>query len=101
MRRFWAAISAGLVSEEAAATAGVPQAVGARWFRKAGGMRPAMFGPSAQPRSGRYLSLPEREEIALLRAQGCTIERWAVGFNEQRPRSLESCVETQPLGAAE
>src|SRR3954470_19789105 len=28
MRRFWAAISAGLVSEEAAATAGVPQAVG-------------------------------------------------------------------------
>jgi hypothetical protein len=27
-----------------------PQAVGARWFRKAGGMRPAMFGPSAQPR---------------------------------------------------
>jgi hypothetical protein len=27
-------------------------------------MRPAMFGPSAQPRSGRYLSLPEREEIA-------------------------------------
>ena len=54
MRRFWAAISAGLVSEEAAATAGVPQAVGARWFRKAGGMRPAMFGPSAQPRSGRY-----------------------------------------------
>ena len=25
--------------------------------------------------SGRYLSLPEREEIALLRAQGCTIQR--------------------------
>lgn len=88
MRRFWAAISAGLVSEEAAATAGVPQAVGARWFRKAGGMRPAMFGPSAQPRSGRYLSLPEREEIALLRAQGCTIRE--MGRRIQRAASTVS-----------
>src|SRR5215218_9413595 len=72
--RFWAAIAMGLSSEDAAATAGVPQAVGARWFRKAGGMPPAMFGPSAKPRSGRYLSLAEREEIALLRAQGCTMQ---------------------------
>ena len=64
----------GLSSEDAAATAGVPQAVGARWFRKAGGMPPAMFGPSAKPRSGRYLSFAEREEIALLRAQGCTMQ---------------------------
>src|SRR3954454_22105678 len=88
IRRFWAAISAGLVSEEAAATAGVPQAVGALWFRKAGGMRPAMFGPSAQPRSGRYLSLPEREEIALLRAQGCTIRE--MGRRIQRAASTVS-----------
>ena len=88
MRRFWAAISAGLVSEEAAATAGVPQAVGARWFRKAGGMRPAMFGPFPQPRSGRYLSLPEREEIALLRAQGCTIRE--MGRRIQRAASTVS-----------
>jgi IS30 family transposase len=33
-------------------------------------MLPAMFKPSARPLSGRYLSLAEREEIALLRAQG-------------------------------
>ena len=33
-------------------------------------MRPAMFGPSAKPPSGRYLSFAEREEIAMLRAQG-------------------------------
>ena len=37
-RRFWAAIAAGTVSEDAAVGAGVPQAVGTRWFRKAGGM---------------------------------------------------------------
>jgi len=71
--RFWAAIATGSSSEDAAATASVPQAVGARWFREAGGMPPAMFGPSAKPLSGRYLLFAEREEIALLRAQGCTM----------------------------
>src|SRR3979490_1535253 len=35
-------------------------------------MPPARFGTSARPFSGRYLSFAEREEIALLRAQGCT-----------------------------
>ena len=88
MRRFWAAISSGLVSEDAAATAGVPQAVGARWFRKAGGMRPAMFGTSAKPFSGRYLSFAEREEIALLRAQGCTVRE--VGRRIRRAASTVS-----------
>jgi len=56
----------------------VPQAVGTRWFRKAGGMAPAMFGRSAKPLSGRYLLLAEREELAILRAQGTGIR--ATGF---------------------
>ena len=43
-RRFWPAIAAGLSSEDAAVEAGVPQAVGSRWFRKAGGMPLAMYG---------------------------------------------------------
>ena len=43
-RRFWAAIATGMASEDAAVEAGVSQAVGTRWFRKAGGMPPAMFG---------------------------------------------------------
>src|SRR5882757_9717165 len=77
LRRFWAAIASGLSSEDAAAGANVPQAVGARWFRKAGGMPPAMFGTSARPLSGRYLSFAEREQIALLRAQGCTVQEVA------------------------
>jgi hypothetical protein len=36
-------------------------------------MPPAMFGLSAKPLSGRYLSFMEREEIGLLRAQGHTM----------------------------
>src|ERR687889_1947349 len=73
-RRFWLAIAAGRSSEDAAVEAGVSQPVGTRWFRKAGGMPPAMFRSSAKPLSGRYLSLFEREEIALLRVQGHSLQ---------------------------
>src|SRR6185312_12105746 len=69
-RRFWVAIAAGRSSEAAAIAAGVSPAVGARWFREAGGMPPRTFAPSAKPLSGRYLVFAEREEIALGRAQG-------------------------------
>jgi IS30 family transposase len=40
-------------------------------------MPPALFGPLAKPPSGRYLSFAEREEIALLRAQGCNVREVA------------------------
>jgi IS30 family transposase len=76
-RRFWATIAAGMASEDAAIGAGVPQAIGTRWFRKAGGMPPAMFARSAKPLSGRYLAFAEREEIALLRAQGHSMQEVA------------------------
>src|ERR1700756_4475925 len=76
-RRFWAAIAAGRASEDAAVQAGMSQAVGTRLFRKAGGMPPAMFRPSVKPLSGRYLSFAEREEIALLRVQGCSMREVA------------------------
>jgi IS30 family transposase len=72
-RRFWLAIAAGMSSEDAALEAGVSQPVGTRWFRKAGGMPPAIFRSSAKPLSGRYLSFVEREEIALLRVQGVSM----------------------------
>ena len=70
---FWRGIAAGVNSENAALSAGLSEAVGPRLFRKAGGMPPAMFRSSAKPLSGRYLSLAEREEIALLNAQGHSI----------------------------
>jgi IS30 family transposase len=65
-RAFWRLIAAGLTSEDAAAEVGVSTPVGSRWFRHAGGMPPISL---AEP-SGRYLCFAEREEIALLKAQG-------------------------------
>jgi transposase, IS30 family len=69
-RQFWAAIASGRSSEDAAVDAGVSPAVGVRWFRRAGGMPPTHFSQSSKSLSGRYLSFAEREEIAILRAQG-------------------------------
>lgn len=68
-RRFWDSIARGCSSAQAAADAGVSSAVGTRWFRIAGGMPPTHFSASAPSLSGRYLAFPDREEIALLRAQ--------------------------------
>jgi IS30 family transposase len=72
---FWEAIARGASSEEAAAGAGVSGAVGVRWFREGGGMPTvSLAAPSA-----RYLCFAEREEIALLRAEGLgvrEIARW-------------------------
>ena len=42
---------------------------GGRWFREGGGLPPI----SLAPRSARYLSFAEREEIAILRAQGAGV----------------------------
>lgn len=69
-RPFWEAIARGLTSADAARVAGVSPPVGTRWFRHCGGMPPSHLGPSAPARSARYLSLVEREELALLHAQG-------------------------------
>jgi IS30 family transposase len=63
---FWLAIGDGMTSTEAAELAGVSEPVGVRWFREGGGMP----NVSLVPLSGRYLSFVEREEIALLSAQG-------------------------------
>jgi len=63
--RFWKAIALGVSSEAAAAKVGVSSAVGTRWFRDAGGMPPITLVPVL----ARFLSFPEREEIALLHAK--------------------------------
>ena len=65
-QRFWKAIADGLTSETAGILAGVSPVVGVRWFRQGGGMPNVSFAPL----STRFLSLAEREEVALLRAQG-------------------------------
>jgi IS30 family transposase len=63
-------VAEGLSSEDAAMEVGVSQPVGFRWFREMGGMAPSHLSRSSKPLSGRYLTFAEREEIALLRAQG-------------------------------
>ena len=65
-QRFWEAIGLGYSSDEAARMAGVASDTGKGWFNKGGGMRTV----SPHPLSGRYLSFAEREEIAVLVAQG-------------------------------
>src|SRR4051812_46168308 len=72
-RLFWDEIARGLTSEDAAAVGGVSSAAGTRWFRQRGGMSP--FG--AARLTGRYLSFAEREEIALLNAQGTGVRQIA------------------------
>jgi len=63
---FWREIAKGLSSEDAAAAVGVSSAVGSRWFRERGGMATLL----RDPETCRYLCFAEREEIALLRAEG-------------------------------
>jgi IS30 family transposase len=87
-QRFWTAIAAGQSSEDAALGAGVSPAVGARWFREAGGMPPARSAPAAKPPSGRYLSFADREEIALGRAQGHGVRE--IARRLERPASTIS-----------
>src|SRR3954470_13079669 len=65
-RWFWQAIARGDTSLEAAEFAGVSGPVGVRWFREGGGMPTVtLHAPSA-----RFLCFAEREDIALLRAEG-------------------------------
>ena len=71
--KFWAAISRGVMTEDAAMAAGVSSPVGFRWFRHAGGVNPGL--PATV--SGRYLSFSEREDIALARAQGMGVREIA------------------------
>src|SRR3954464_9657906 len=65
-RAFWRLITQGERTEDAALEVGVSWPVGSRWFRHAGGMPPLSL---AEP-TGRYLSFHEREDLALLKAQG-------------------------------
>ena len=72
-RQSWCEIAKGLTSEDAALAVGASQAAGSRWFRERGGMPTFM----TVPLTGRYLSFPEREEIAVLTAQSARIREIA------------------------
>ena len=63
-REFWRQVACGLTNEAASAAVGVSRETGHRWFRDGGGMPTVEL---AEP-TGRYLSMAEREEIAVLRS---------------------------------
>ncbi|MGW3949364.1 IS30 family transposase [Micrococcus luteus] len=65
VRQFWKARLAGATIEQAATAVGVSASAGRRWVVESGGMIPCLDEPG-----GRYLSLAEREEIALGWAAG-------------------------------
>jgi hypothetical protein len=90
--RFWAAIAAGAMAEDAAAGAGVSSPVGFRWFRQAGGVN--LLLPETV--SGSCLSSDERESIALWHAQGAGGGEIARRLHRRRP-SRGSCGGTPPL----
>jgi len=73
-RQFWLLVRAGLVRKQAAAALGLHPDTGKEWFSQAGGVVPAYV--TAQP-SGRFLSLPEREEIFAGVERGDSIRRIA------------------------
>lgn len=72
---FWAGVRDGLLVEQAAVAAGVAHSTARRWFRRRGGV-----APPVRVVSGRYLSLQEREEIALGLARGESIRSIARGL---------------------
>jgi IS30 family transposase len=82
--RFWASIATGVLTDEASEAARVSAPVGYRWFRHAGGVNPQL----STTVSGRYLSFVEREDIALLRAQGLGVR--AIGKQLGRDASTIS-----------
>jgi Helix-turn-helix domain len=69
-RKFWLLVRAGELRTEAAVTMGLAEHTGRRWFSQVGGVVPAHVQTK---RSGRYLSLEEREEIFVGVQRGSSI----------------------------
>jgi len=93
--RFWQAIRAGLLPQPAAHVVGVAPTAGQQWYRQAGGV----ITNGAGPVSGRYLSYPEREEIAIGLGRGESIRAIAARIGRDpstvsRERARNSTVRT-------
>jgi IS30 family transposase len=81
-RAFWRLIAQGVVAKKAGPRVGVQRCTGGRWFREAGGMCPiSLVEP---PAKGRYLSLAEREEIAIGVAAGLSAAVIGAGLGRDR-----------------
>jgi IS30 family transposase len=78
--RFWARIRAGVSVKQACRETGVHDGIGGGWLRQAGGV----ISNAPQPVSGRYLSLVEREEIAVGVAAGKSVAQIARELGRDR-----------------
>ncbi len=76
-REFWRRVAEGLSTEAAAAVVGVSKTAGDRWFGDGGGMPTLEL---TEP-TGRYLSVTEREEIAVFNGQGLGVRQIAERLN--------------------
>ena len=81
--RFWELVRSGVPPRDAGVAVGSREGA-RRWFRAAGGVK----GNGPGPVSGRYLSLPEREEIAVGLARGESFRE--IGARIGRPASTIS-----------
>ena len=72
-RKFWRFVGEGLSTEAAAAAAGVSAGTARGWFRDSGGMPPLDLCEL----SGRFLTMPEREEIAIGHGSGLGVREIA------------------------
>lgn len=92
---FWQAIAQGHSTERSAEIAGVSAAVETRWFRQGGGMPDISLKKAP---TDRYLTLAEREEIALLKAiRAMASARLRAALAVRHPRYPGSCGATLPL----
>ncbi|WP_435870628.1 helix-turn-helix domain-containing protein [Micromonospora musae] len=69
--KYWRLLQSGVGTFEACRIVGMGRKTGYRWRAGNGGVHPARLAEDV--RSGRYLSLLERQRIATLRRQGLTI----------------------------
>lgn len=81
---FWAGLARGEFITDAAQAAGTYRKKGARWVAQAGGVRPRR----GRNLKGRCLTFADREEIAVLRAQGKSLRQ--IGAAVGRPASTIS-----------
>ncbi len=109
-RVFWRAVREGLSTVAASGAAGVSEGLGRRWYRECGGVSPVDL---AEPQ-GRYLSLPEREEIAIglaansstrtiaarLRREPSTVSRELARFAQAHPGKPYRAVAAQRAAEA-
>lgn len=72
---FWELIRDGIAPVAAATRVGVGRKTGCRWRTENGGLPPRRL--DQETHSGRYLSLLERQRIAVLKAQGLSVREVA------------------------